>query len=172
MSNKLKPGIIVGLALGIFLVLTSSIVALTKVNLVGCCNCIWPIVGGLLATLWYIKGSPLPARIADGAIIGLLVGVVAGLIHLVIALPIQYFVGGVGALDAQIRQINPNFPLSGMALLIIAGIIGFIIGILLTIIGGIIAVPIFEKRKGNGPVPPAPPQGFGGAPGAGFGSAT
>jgi hypothetical protein len=101
--------------------------------------------------------------------VGLLAGLVGGLIDLVVGLPIQYFVTGVGAeVEAQIRQVNPNFPLSGLALMVILGIIGFICSIVLSIIGGLIAVPIFEKRKG-GDVPPTAPQGFGGGqPGGGF----
>ena len=60
-----------------------------KQPFVGCCNCLWPIVGGLLATLWYIKGSPVPATVADGAIVGLIAGLVGGLIYLVLAIPIR-----------------------------------------------------------------------------------
>ena len=62
-------------------------------------------------------------------------------------------------MEAQVRQISPGFPLSGLMLLIIGGIIGFIIFLVLSIIGGLIAVPIFEKRKGTRA--PPPPQGFG-----------
>ncbi len=166
--SKLKPAIICGGALGVLLVLTALIAGVTKVGFIGCCNCLWPIAGGLLATLLYIRGSQIPATVSDGAVVGLLAGLIGGLIYLVVGLPIQYFVSGVAAVEAQIRQINPNFPLSGIALMIIGGIIGFICFIVLSIIGGLIAVPIFEKRKG-GDVPPTAPQGFGGGqPGGGF----
>ena len=171
MNNKLKPAIICGGALGVLLVLTALISGVTKVGFLGCCNCLWPIAGGLLATLLFIRGSQIPAKVSDGAVVGLLAGVIGGLIYLVVGLPISYFVAGFAAMDAQIRQINPNFPLSGVAMLIIGGIIGFIIFIVLSIIGGLIAVPIFEKRKGMD-APPPPPQGFGGGqPGGGYGSA-
>ncbi len=160
--NKLKPAIICGGALGVFLVLTVLIGSVTKVGFIGCCNCLWPIAGGLLATLMFIKGSQVPAKVSDGAVVGLLAGVIGGLIYLVVGLPVQYFVSGVAAVEAQIRQTIPNFPLSGVALLIIGGIIGFIIFLVLSIIGGLIAVPIFEKRKGGAETPPPPPQGFGG----------
>jgi hypothetical protein len=169
MASKLKPGAIVGAALGVFLVLTVLITVVTHVP-VSCCNCLWPVVGGLLATLWYIKGSPLPASISDGAIVGLIAGLVGGLIYLALALPIQYFIGGgVALMEAQVRQVSPGFPLSGLILLIIGGIVGFIIFLVLSTIGGLIAVPIFEKRKGNADGPP-PPQGFGGTPGGDYGS--
>ena len=171
MNNKLKPGLIVGAALGIFLALTVLIKVVTGLPFVGCCNCLWPIVGGLLATLWYIKGSPVPATTADGAIVGLIAGLAGGLIYLVLGIPIQYFIGNdVALMEAQLRQVSPGIVLGGVLLLIIVGAIGFVIFLVLSIIGGLIAVPIFEKRKGNGSAPP-PPQGFGGTPGGGYGSA-
>ena len=171
MSGKLKPGAIVGAALGILLVLTVLVTVTTHVPLT-CCNCLWPVVGGLLATLWYIKGSPVPAKVADGAVVGLIAGAVGGVIYLALALPIQYFIGGgVAMMEAQVRQLSPGFPLSGIVLLIIGGVVGFIIFVVLSIVGGLIAVPIFEKRKANVYGPP-PPQGFGGPPGGGYGSAS
>ncbi|HXM36653.1 MAG TPA: hypothetical protein VN920_15770 [Pyrinomonadaceae bacterium] len=171
MASKLKPGMIVGAALGISLALTVLINVVTRVPFVGCCNCLWPIAAGLLATLWYIKGSPVPVTLSDGAIVGLIAGLVGGLIYVVLAIPTQYFIGsGVALMEAQVRQISPDFPLSGLVLLIIGSIIGFIVFLVLSIIGGLLAVPIFEKRKGNGGAPP-PPQGYGGTPGGGYGSA-
>ena len=157
--SKLKAGAVVGAGFGILMVLTVLIATVTKVSFVGCCNCLWPIVGGLLATLWYIKGSSVPAKVGDGATVGLIAGLVAGLLDLAIGLPIQYFIGGAAALEAQIRQLNPSFPLSGLVLLALGGILGFIIFVVLSLVGGIIAVPIFEKRKGD--APPRPPQNFG-----------
>ncbi len=171
MSNKLKPALMVGGGLGLLLVITVLLSAVPFMKLIGCCNCLWPIAGGLLATMLYIKASPLPASVLDGLIIGALVGVIGGLIYLVIGLPLTYFVNGVEAMDAQIRQLNPNFPLSGVVLMIVGGFVGFIIFIVLSIIGGLIAVPIFEKRKaGIEPPPPPPQQNYGGGAAGVYGS--
>ena len=54
--SKMKPAIICGGVLGVLLVLTALITGVTKVGFIGCCNCLWPIAGGLLATLMYIRG--------------------------------------------------------------------------------------------------------------------
>lgn len=170
MSYKLKPALIGGGALGLLLVFTVLLTAVPFLRLVGCCNCLWPIAAGLLATMLFVKGSPTPATIADGAMVGALAGVVGGVIYMIIGLPISYFVsGGVEAMDMQIRQISPDFPLSGVVLLFIGGIIGFLIFVVLATIGGLIGVPIFEKRKGAPDTPP-PPQDFGAGPGTGPGS--
>ncbi len=88
MNNKIKAALIGGGALGLLLVFTVLISAVPFLRLVGCCNCLWPIAGGLLATMLYVKGSPTPATIADGAIVGALAGVIGGLIYLIIGLPI------------------------------------------------------------------------------------
>ena len=136
MNNKIKPALIGGGALGLLLVFTVLISAVPFLKLVGCCNCLWPIAGGLLATMLYVKGSPTPATIADGAIVGALAGVLGGLIYLIIGLPISYFINGVEALDMQVRQFNPDFPLTGVVLLIIGGMIFHFI--VLSTIGGLI----------------------------------
>jgi hypothetical protein len=159
--TKLKPALLVGIALGLLLVSTGVLSLVTRVGGIGCCNCLWPVVGGLLATLWYIKSSPVPAGVGDGAQIGLVTGLVGGLIELVIIIPVQIFSGNIQMAEAQIRQVMPDFPLSGIALAVIVSIIGFVIFLVLSLIGGLIAVPIFEKRKGDSTAPP-PPQNYGG----------
>ena len=171
MANKLKPALIGGGALGLLLVLTVLMAAipLPVIRFVGCCNCLWPIAGGLLATMLYVKGSPVPATILDGTIVGALAGVIGGVIYMVIGLPISLFVNGTAAMDAQMRQLNPNFPVSGVVLLIIGGMIGFVIFVVLATVGGLIGIPLFEKRKENINPPPAPPN-MGGTPPGPFGT--
>ena len=169
MNDKLKPALLGGGALGLLLVFTVLLSVLPFGRFLGCCNCLWPIAAGVLATMFYVKNSPTPATIADGAILGALAGVIGGLIYLVIGLPLQYLIVGVAAMDAQMRQFNPEFPLSGALLLVIGGLVGFVIFVVLATIGGIIGIPIFEKRKGTGETPP-PPQDFGSGPGGSYGA--
>jgi hypothetical protein len=106
---------------------------------------------------------------ADGAIVGALGGVVGGLIYLVIGLPLSFLINGVTAMDAQVRQLNPNLPIGGVVLLIIGGIIGFVIFVVLATLGGVLGIPIFEKRKGTVDAPP-PPQDIGSGPGGSYGA--
>jgi len=164
MTDKLKPAMIAGGALGLLLVLTALIAAVPFLRLLGCCNCLWPVACGVLATMLYVKGSPTPVTVLDGTILGALAGVFGGVIYLIIGLPISYFVNGVEAMDMQVRQFNPDFPLTGVFLLVISGIVGFVIFVVLSTIGGLIGVPIFEKRKGAINAPP-PPQDFSVGPG-------
>lgn len=167
MNDKIKPALMGGGALGLLLVITVLISSF--VPFIGCCNCLWPIAAGVLATMFYVKGSPTPATVVDGAIFGALAGVIGGLIYLVIGLPLSYLINGVEAMDAQMRQFNPNFPIAGVVLLFVGGIIGFVIFVILSTLGGVIGVPIFEKRKSTIDTPP-PPQDFGAGPGGSYGT--
>ena len=167
MNNKLKPALLGGGALGLLLVIT--VVIGSFVPFLGCCNCLWPIAAGVLATMFYVKESATPATMADGAMLGALAGVVGGLIYLVIGLPLSFLINGVTAMDAQVRQWNPDFPIGGVVLLILGGIIGFVIFVVLSTLGGVLGIPIFEKRKGIVDAPP-PPQDFGSGPGGSYGA--
>ena len=167
MNNKIKPALLGGGALGLLLVIT--VVIGSFVPFVGCCNCLWPIAAGVLATMFYVKESATPATVADGAMVGAIAGVVGGLIYMVVGLPLTYLIVGVTAMDAQVRQLSPDFPIAGVVLLIVGGLIAFVVFVVLATLGGVLGVPIFEKRKGTIDAPP-PPQDFGAGPGGSYGA--
>ncbi len=166
MNNKLKPALIGGVLIGLLSVIP-------VVNLVNICCCLWAILGGVLATYLYVKNSPAPASPGDGAILGVLAGVVGAAIAILIGIPISilmgsamtaFFVGLMERIDpsqAEMirRQIEAGQTVGGA---IINGIILAALLVIFSTLGGLIAVPIFEKRKRDLPVPP-PPQNFGGA---------
>lgn len=159
MNDKLKPALLGGLVVG----LVSAIHSL--IPFVSACCCIWALVGGALAAFLYIKGSSVPVKIGDGAIVGALAGVVGGIIYVVIYLPIS-LLWGMAAMQEQLNRSGVQIPFSGSLLVIVGSIIGAIVLVLLSTLGGVIGTAIFEKRKNGAP---PPPQNFGGTPG-GFGS--
>ncbi len=143
--NKLKPALLGGLVVGL----------LSSIPFVNYCCCIWGIGGGALAGFLYIKGSPTPVSTGEGAMVGGLAGIVGGLIYLVLGIPIAYLVAGGGAaFEEQLARSGVSVPFSGVLLFIVAGLVGAISLVILSIIGGLIAVPIFEKRKDDMPPPP------------------
>lgn len=158
MNNKLKPALLGGLIVG-FLSAIHSLIPFISV-----CCCIWSIVGGALAAFIYIKGSSVPVKMGDGAIVGALAGVVGGIIYIIIYLPIS-LLWGVAMMQEQLDRSGMQIPFSGSILVIIGSLIGAIVLILLSTLGGVIGTAIFEKRKDNGSVSP-PPQNFGGGPGS------
>jgi hypothetical protein len=147
MNNKLKPALLGGLIVGV----------LSAIPIINYCCCIWTLGGGVLAAYLYIQSSPTPVKIGDGAIVGGLAGVIGGVIYFVLSLPINIFFG-MAAMEAQLERSGIQLPFSGMVLLIISSLLGAVILAVLTALGGLLGVAIFEKRKDG--VAPPPPQNF------------
>ena len=179
MNNKLKPAVIGGVVLGL-------LSAIPFVGALNVCCCLWAILGGLLATYLYVKGSATPARPGDGALLGALAGVIGAVIYVVLGIPLSILTGNatLGLMTSIVSSINPEAaePLRqsvaqmenlSTAQLLLASIPGALIWVVALIIfstiGGLIGVPLFEKRKGNTGMPPPPPN-FGGAGGGAYGS--
>lgn len=169
MNNKLKPALIGGVVLGIL-----SIIPF--VNAVNICCCLWAILGGMLATYLYVKNSPTPANAGDGAILGALAGLVGSVIYVVLGIPVALATGPTlrNLMVSVIENIDPGqaemmrrqFEASGDAIapLIIQALIIAVVLFIFSIIGGLLGIPIFEKRKGGPPPPPL--TDVGGGPGA------
>ena len=148
--NKLKPALLGGLIVGI----------LSAIPFLNYCCCIWAIGGGVLAGFLYIKSSPLPVKVGEGAVVGVLTGIVGAILYFIISVPIGYFLSSAQLEETLVRagvQLPPG--VSGLLLFVLAGLMGGLILLVLAIIGGLISVPIFEKRK-DGPPPPPPSQDY------------
>lgn len=157
MMNKLKPALVGGLIAGI----------LSVIPIVSTCCCIWAILGGLLASFMYIKSSPTPVTPGEGAGVGAMAGAVGVLIYLIIGLPIQLFLG-TAQMEEAVRRSGVDVPLTGIALILIGVFFVAVLILIFSTIGGVVGVPIFEKRKGA--QPPPPPQDFGAGPGSPYGT--
>lgn len=176
MNNKLKPAIIGGVVVGL-------LSAIPFVNLLNICCCLWAIIGGVLASYLYIKASPTPVKPGDGAVLGVLSGVVGALIYIVIGIPLSILVGAtmVSLVSRMMESVNPSQAElmrqqmeAGQTIVgaILRGIFTAFLLVVFATIGGLLGVPIFEKRKAAADIPP-PPQGFGGGPSAGgYGTGT
>ena len=168
MNNKIKPALIGGVILGL-------LSAIPFVNFVNLCCCAWAILGGLLASYLYVKNSPTPASPGDGAIVGAIAGAIGAVVYLVVGIPLA-ILSGAAMREMMIKMMSSLDPRQADLLRAqmeaqgesISGIIvqSFIVALLIVVfavVGGLIGIPLFEKRKG-GPLPPPPPPGPGGAP--------
>ena len=151
MNNKLKPALLGGLIVGFLSAIHSLI------PFISMCCCIWSIIGGVLAAFLYIKGSSVPVKLGDGAIVGALAGLVGGIIFVVLYLPIS-LMWGMAAMQEGLNRSGVEIPFSGTILVIIMSLVGAVVLVLLSTLGGVIGTAIFEKRK-DGAAPP-PPQNF------------
>ena len=151
--DKLKPALIGGAIVGV----------LSAIPIVNYCCCIWAIGGGALACFLYIKSSPVPVRPGDGAMVGALAGVVGAIIYLIIGMPIAYFYGA-AAMEQAFSQSGVQLPLSGLAMIVVGTLMIALFLRVMSVLGGLIAVPIIEKRKNGAPPPPPPAPGTGPGP--------
>ena len=128
-------------------------------------NAIAGIGAGVLAVYLYTKKSTGPLQISDGAMLGLIAGVVGGLIYLVIGIPLAYVVSR-AALEMQIDQLRERgieMPVTGFLLFFLTGIMSLVVYVILAAVGGLIGVAIFGKNR-PGAAPPPPPANYGGMP--------
>jgi len=159
MNDKLKPALIGGVLLGVL----SVIPFVSSVNI---CCCLWAILGGMLATYLYVKSSPVPVKAGDGAILGAIAGLVGAIIYVILGIPIAMAMGPTmrNMIVALIERVDPRqaevmrqqFEATGTSIgpIIINALIFGALIFVFAIIGGLLGVPIFEKRKGGPPPPP------------------
>jgi hypothetical protein len=174
-----KPALTAGVLLGIF----SAVPPLSFFNL---CCCAWVLGGGVLAAHLYIKNSTAVVTLGTGVGLGIMTGAIGGIVTTVFNIPVQLLMNTVFARYAeQARQMlseMPNLPpalreiilSSGNVQLtplsvILAMFLNIIIFGLIAMIGGVLGVAIFEKRKievtppvSQPPVniPPPPPPDY------------
>jgi hypothetical protein len=180
MGKKLLAAFIGGLAI-IALIFIGGL--LQGGPITACICAIGMLFGGALAVLIYSRMSPIPVRLGEGAMLGALAGLI-GSLPLLILLPLVPTMAGDEmrtAIEEQLRQSGQSLsqlPMSLTSLFAMVGVMCAVVTILLALVGGLIGVAIFEKRKPDAGAPPMPPQpppppNFGGPPaGGGYGAGT
>jgi hypothetical protein len=153
--------------------------ALPVVSAGNVCCCLWVVTGGLLAA-WVLQ-QDRPSRIspADGAIVGLLAGIIGAIVQQMLAIPIGILVG---PMERQILQrlveasdsMSPGMRdvLSGsgdravgwIGLLIVRAVVFFVtltIGAVVSTVSGLIGAALFGRdapQPRDLPSSVAPPQ--------------
>jgi uncharacterized protein DUF5518 len=165
MSNKLKASLIGGVLFGVL----SAVTAVPQIPFIRLVCCLWAMIGGALAAYLYVKRSPARVGIGDGAIVGLLAGLFGALIAFVAFLLVSFYITDRTLAEDQLRRAGLNISYSSVIFLI--GILGIILQVSLSLVGGIIGVAIFEQREDTGTgsqPPPPPPPYYGGTPGGAY----
>jgi hypothetical protein len=166
-----QPALVGGLIAGILAVVP-------VVNLANCCFCAWAVVGGAVASKMLIDRTPRPVKSGEGAKTGLMAGLIGAGIYLVIGVPLALIGIGEGlqrtiftemanrSADPQFQEMmqrileasanqTPGQRLVGTlpVMIIFAAIyLGF------TVLGGLLGVALFEKRKDQFPPSQYPPN--------------
>jgi Na+-driven multidrug efflux pump len=160
--DKFKPALIGGAAAG----LASSIPPIYCLN---CFCCALYIGGGFLAAYLYLKEAPPTAEapLADGAVLGALAGVVAavvgGFITLSLALLfdfnpaqiVEMVEGFGGEIPPEFKEaLEQQSAQTGLAAQLFNVLIGGVIAIIFSTLGGVLAAALGHKKA----APPAPPM--------------
>jgi hypothetical protein len=181
MNSKLRSAITGGILIGL----------LATIPFINIACCLWVLLGGALATYLYIKKSTVPVLMAEGAQLGGLAGIIGGLLYLLIGVPVNILAGDplMGLLIRMVQKYNPDQmellrsriealhgrPFLEQYLSALPGtLLRAVFIIIFATLSGLLAVPIFEKRKSGSEGPPPPPTSFppppviGTQPGAGY----
>jgi hypothetical protein len=158
----LQPALLGGLLIGV-------LSALPIVNVVNCC-CLWIVFGGALSAHLLQQKQDRPITTTEGALVGLMAGVVGAFAWLVVSIPIQLVVGPLQArlferaLD-NARDLPPDVrdwvdSLAPGAVGVVTTVISFVImlfsGVVFATLGGVIGAMVVRR-----PDPPPPPTPFG-----------
>ncbi|HEU0184791.1 MAG TPA: hypothetical protein VFS27_05715 [Blastocatellia bacterium] len=166
-----QPALIGGLLAGVLSVIPG-------INLLNACCCAWLLIGGAVAAKTLINRTPRPVKAGEGAQVGAIAGLIASGIYLIIGLPI--IISGVGDrlsrnLLERFAEISNNPELQELARKVVeqaanqttgqrlvSALPGMVIGLVLFLVfstlGGLLGVALFEKRRDQPPPPQYPPQ--------------
>jgi hypothetical protein len=181
MNNKLRPAIIGGVVMGL-------LSGLPYVSLGNLACCLWVLLGGALSTYLYIRQSPTPVDMGEGALMGLVAGIFGMIVKLVVGLPLTILAGYpmerslIGLMERMDPQ-KAELYRQGMEYMMsrpfaeqffanvfsLGTLLWLVVSIIFAVVGGLLAVPLFEKRKTDaGPTLPPPPPDYGGTQGGAY----
>ena len=160
---KLQPALLGGVTIGV-------LSALPVINLANCC-CAWILFGGALSAYLMQQNHPEPIQIGDGAIAGLLAGVIGAFVWVIVSVPIsammapfQSEMANRALRDAtemapELRGIFEN--LAGAPAIGIGLIFGFFVMLCVStvfgMLGGLFGALLFKKQQPPPVVPPPIP---------------
>ena len=132
--------------------------ALPIVGAANACCCLWVVSGGLLAPYLLQQNRPEPISAGDGAIVGLLAGIIGAIIQFVLSIPIGMLIGPVERqILERLRDLSgaavPSAPFGtdglgmvGVAILRIAAFFfTLIVGSIVSTLAGLVGAALFAK---------------------------
>ena len=149
MSGRIQPALLGGLFIGVL----SSLPIISMVN--ACC-CLWVFSGGALAAYLLQQNQPEPITGADGALIGLMAGVVGAFVGALLMIPVEIWFGPIqrqwlerlmqGQADVPPQFMEMlNRPMS--AATIVADLIFRLVAyVIFGMLGGVLGVAIFRRK--------------------------
>ena len=155
-----QPALIGGAVMGV-------LSALPLVSAGNLCCCLWVVSGGLVGAYVLQQNQSAPITANDGALVGLLAGLIGASIYAVLSIPISILMEPIQrAIAERLAQMGdvPNFVdrlnaggSVGRAIGMLIGIVAmFFAGAIFSTLGGLLGAAIFAKRVA--PATPEAPQ--------------
>jgi hypothetical protein len=160
-TNRLvQPALIGGLVAGV-------LSALPLINFLNACCCLWVVGGGLVAAYLLQERDPNPIQVGDGALVGLMAGVVGAFVNFVLSIPVTLLLAPIQRAWMERVIETGNFPPEmremmtsglGSALGIVFGFFfALFAGIVFSTLGGVLGAVIFRKKLSAPPIIDVPP---------------
>jgi predicted lipid-binding transport protein (Tim44 family) len=162
--GKFVPGLIGGVVAGVLCLFADFLPSGPFVIISFFCI-VWAIIGGAVAAKLYINRSSTPVQSGEGAVVGMVAGAFGALIYLALDTTIAYAIHGDEITQEALRH---HRNLTGGVFFLMSGLFGALIIFGLSVVGGIIGVAMFEKRKAYNTSVPPPPPGYGNPMGGGY----
>ena len=159
---KFQPALLGGVTIGV-------LSALPVINLANCC-CAWILFGGALSAYLMQQNHPEPIQIGDGAIVGLLAGVIGAFAWLIVEIPLRAamapfmsditsrIIRDASDMAPEVRAIFENMagaPAIGLSLLL--GFFAMLcVSSVFGMLGGLFGALMFKKNQPPLVPPPIP----------------
>jgi hypothetical protein len=148
--------------------MTGVLSALPIVSAGNVCCCLWVVCGGLFSAYMLQQNRPDPINASDGAIVGLMAGVIGAVVSFALSIPIGLLVGPIeremlqrfrDMSGAAARDIPFGMGSDGALGVIVLSIIAFgftlVVGSIVSTVAGVVGAALFAKRS-PGPQPDQP----------------
>jgi hypothetical protein len=159
-----QPAVIGGVIMGVL----SALPIIAAGNL---CCCLWLVSGGAIAAYLLQQNRTAPLMPADGALVGLMAGLIGALVRFAVAIPIDLMLApmeqamllrilDMGTLPPEAREVLERYAgrdreLSG-AYVLISSLVGLMfwlfLGAIFSTIGGAIGALIFKQQTPPGTI--------------------
>ncbi len=160
-ASTLQPAFIGGLVTGVL----SALPIIAGGNL---CCCLWLVSGGMVAAYFLQQNQSTAIAAADGAVVGLLAGLIGAFVYLVVSIPVAILMAPfeqrvIERLAESMENVPPQLrSYAGRPIAVgVRTIVGFgfmlVLGAIFSTLGGLLGAAIFAKKSPPGviDVPPA-----------------
>ena len=154
-TDKAQPALFGGLIVGVL----SALPIISAANL---CCCLWVVSGGAMAAYLLQHNQSTPITPGDGAVVGLLAGIVGAFVYLVLSIPITVLVAPMervlmqriienGQMPPEFREYVGTYA-RGAVRLTLGFIFMLTAGSIFSTLGGIVGAVVFVKRLPPGTI--------------------